>query len=127
MLADWNTDPDDLDEVGVIQAAGRNLLVTDDNTCISPNCNSKLTFAMVCPSAKMLYQSISADTTWTRRPHRPVRLELVQDPTAVTRQVLAAPPTIPVTRPCGPSPRPTCYDHPRRVAEQALKLSLIHI
>ena len=116
---DWNMTADQLSESGIMRALEMQAMLPAQPTCIMANSSSTIDFFLGCRGAQLLAEEVRTDTTWPKRPHRPVLLCIRPDAEQLTRLVIRAPPMLPVQAPFGPRTPPADWTCAKSLASLA--------
>ena len=117
--ADWNFSASVLEMSGMPRRASMVALQADVETCATPQANAKIDFFLASSAFSKLVESTVVDTTWPKRPHRPVQLQLRSGAVKLHQLVYQAHQRLPNVLPIGPTPEPVDWSVARAIAENA--------
>jgi len=117
--ADWNMQPNDLAESGLLGVMKAKIIAPEDPTCIAPTSLRTLDFFMV---DELIYDGFEHPTVIddsVTRPHRPTQTSIKADLKEAKVMKFRTNQKLPTEAVVGPRRKPQCFDLPRELAKLA--------
>ncbi|CAK0894769.1 unnamed protein product [Prorocentrum cordatum] len=117
--ADWNFGSTCLEMPGMPRRAGLLIMQPESTMCVTPQAKTKIYYFLASTAFSKLVQVVNVDSSWAKRPHRPVQLHLRPGAVKMHQLVYTSHQRLPAELPVGPSNRSADWTKAREQAEHA--------